>query len=96
MPGVDAAVTCAAYLWIDGREAARREEEEMNSSPAPTGYELRFRSLFHEGRGVAFPCDAAGHVDLDALGPRALATYLYARTVVGRDFACPAVQPVTH
>ena len=61
----------------------------MNSSPTPTGYELRFRSLFQDGRGVAFPCDAAGHVDLDALGPRALATYLYARTVVGRDFALP-------
>ena len=28
-------------------------------------YELRFQSLFHEGRGLAFPCDAAGSVDAD-------------------------------
>ena len=23
----------------------------------PTPYELRYRSLFHYGRGYAFPCD---------------------------------------
>jgi len=54
-------------------------------------YELRFRSLFDEGRGYAFPCDALGHVDIDALGNRARLNYLYARTVVGREFATPAV-----
>ena len=55
-------------------------------------YELRFQSLFQEGRALAFPCDAAGHVDLDALSERARHNYLYARTVVGREFATPAVQ----
>jgi hypothetical protein len=29
----------------------------MNAS---TAFELRFQSLFHEGRGLAFPCDATG------------------------------------
>ena len=62
-------------------------------SVAVTGYELRFQSLFQEGRALAFPCDAAGHVDLDALSERARHNYLYARTVVGREFATPAVQP---
>jgi hypothetical protein len=57
------------------------------------GYELRFRSLFHEGRGYAFPCDRDGHVDMDAMSERSLLSYLYARTVVGRDFAHPAVEP---
>ncbi len=60
---------------------------------APAAYVLRFESLFHPGSGYAFPCDELGHVDLDALGPRALNNYLYARTVVGREFAMPAVHP---
>jgi len=55
-------------------------------------YELRFRSLFDEGRGYAFPCDAGGRVDMDALSDRARNNYFYARTVVGREFATPAVQ----
>jgi hypothetical protein len=58
-----------------------------------TAYELRFESLFHEGRGLAFPCDAAGHVDLDALSDRARLNYFAARTLIGLDFATPAVRP---
>jgi hypothetical protein len=37
----------------------------MNASPT-TPFELRFDSLFKEGRGFAFPCDAKGQV---AVGP---------------------------
>jgi hypothetical protein len=55
-------------------------------------YELCFRSLFNNGRGYAFPCDAAGRVDIDALSSRARQNYLYARTVVGRELLAPAVQ----
>jgi hypothetical protein len=63
-------------------------------SSAPVGkFELRFRSLFNEGRALAFPCDASGQVDLDRLSERARHNYLYARTVIGREFATPAVQP---
>lgn len=58
-----------------------------------TCYELRFRSLFDEGRGYAFPCDAQGHVDLDAMSERARTNYLYARTVIGRELAMPSVLP---
>lgn len=54
-------------------------------------YELRFQSLFNEGRALAFPCDAQGRVDMDALSDRARGNYLYARAVVGREFATPAV-----
>lgn len=57
-----------------------------------TDHELRFRSLFVEGRGFAFPCDARGRVDLDALSPRALANYLFARSMIGREVATPIVQ----
>lgn len=69
----------------------------MNAQPTPsqqaTRYELRFASLFDEGRGLSFPCDAQGHVDLDALSGRARLNYLYARTVIGREFSMPAVRP---
>ena len=59
---------------------------------APLGrFELRFRSLFNEGRALVFPCDAQGHVELDALSDRARENYLYARAVVGREYAVPAV-----
>jgi len=61
---------------------------------AHAGYELRFRSLFNEGRGYAFSCDRNGHVDMDTMSERVRLSYLYARTVVGRDFAQPAVEPV--
>jgi hypothetical protein len=59
---------------------------------AHDAFELRFQSLFHEGRALAFPCDADGRVDLDALSERGRSNYFYARSVVGRDFALPAVQ----
>ena len=57
------------------------------------GYELRFRSLFKPGRGLSFDCDSSGNVDLDALSARARDNYLYARTVIGREFFIPVVQP---
>jgi hypothetical protein len=64
----------------------------MNAhSRQATGFELRYQSLFHEGRALAFPCDATGSVNLDALSERARCNYFYARSVVGRDFAQPAV-----
>ena len=67
----------------------------MNPSPAGPAvqlrYELRFQSIFDPGRAFAFPCDASGHVDLDALSDRARENYLYVRTVIGRDFSVPAV-----
>ena len=57
----------------------------------PSGYELRFMSLWREGRGLSFPCGPDGGVDLDELSERARANYFYARAVVGREFAAPAV-----
>lgn len=58
----------------------------------PNGFQLRFESLFDAGCGYAFPCDSAGHVDMDALGERARTMYFYVRTLVGRDFSPPLVQ----
>ena len=71
----------------------------MKTSPMPLqdglGYELRFQSLFDAGRAYAFPCDAAGHVDMDALSESAKRNYLYARAVIGREFFLPAVRRST-
>lgn len=53
--------------------------------------QLRFESLFHEGRALAFPCDDRGEVALDALSERARRNYFYARAVVGREYAQPRV-----
>lgn len=64
----------------------------MTPSPSLPAYELRFRSLFHEGRGFAFACDDGGHVDLDALGDHERCSYFHARAVVGRELAQPVVQ----
>jgi hypothetical protein len=64
-----------------------------NASNEACGFEVRFLSLFQVGRGFAFPCDPHGHVDLDALSDRARSNYLFARALVGRDFAPPAVCP---
>ncbi len=66
-----------------------------DSTPAArdTAYELRFKSLFDEGRAYSFPCDVKGQVNLDALSERARVNYLYARAVVGREFSVPAVRP---
>jgi hypothetical protein len=57
-------------------------------------FQLRFRSLFHEGRGLAFDCDPDGRIELDRLSDRARQSYLYARALVGRDFAQPEVTAV--
>jgi hypothetical protein len=56
-------------------------------------YVLRFASLFADGRGLAFPCDARGEVDVAALSPSARRNYLSARDAVGRDYGFPAVRP---
>jgi len=54
-------------------------------------FEVRFRSLLWRGLELIFPCDREGHVDLDALSERAKTNYLFARAMVGREYARPAV-----
>ena len=64
----------------------------MNRCPHPIGYEIRFQSLFDASRVLAFPCDEQGRVQMDDLSERTRNNYLYARAVIGREFAAPAVQ----
>jgi hypothetical protein len=58
-------------------------------------FELRFQSLRDSGRVYSFPCDLMGLVNLNQLSDRARNNYLYARAVVGRELAFPAVRPST-
>ncbi len=68
-----------------------------DASTRPSGehaaYQLRFESLFQQGRALAFPCDDHGQVAMDELSERALENYLYARAVVGHEYSLPHVVP---
>jgi hypothetical protein len=66
-----------------------RSADIMNAS----SFEIRFQSLFKEGRALCFPCDEQGLVSMDLLSDRARDNYLYARAVVGREYAYPSVCP---
>jgi hypothetical protein len=62
----------------------------LAQTPATT-HEIRFANLFRDGTALAFPCDCRGCVDIDSLSDRARNNYLFARAMVGRDFAVPVV-----
>ena len=55
-------------------------------------YQLHYSALRDGRRGLDFPCDADGRVDIDALSEAARNDYFYARAVVGRDLDRPCVQ----
>ena len=65
----------------------------MHAATSPCSHYLVFGALFHSVRSLSFPCDAEGHVAMDGLSDRARDNYLYARTVVGRDYTVPVVIP---
>jgi len=63
----------------------------QNHSGSTTDFEIRFASLFEPGRAFAFPCDACGHVDIDSLPAGIKNNYLFARAMVGKNFAAPCI-----
>ena len=62
--------------------------------PTPNLFQLCFRSLVDSARAYAFPCDPQGRVDLDHLTERSRINYLFARAMVGRELAVPAVETI--
>lgn len=56
-------------------------------------YEIRYQPLAEDLSALSFPCDMQGHVDLDELSPLVVENYLFARAMVGRGYALPAVVP---
>ena len=65
----------------------------MATAPAASSsaFEVWFASLFNEGRGLVFPCDEDGHVQIDALSDRGRSNYFFARAMLGREYATPRV-----
>ena len=64
----------------------------VNAAPCMSfSRELRFLPITESVQCLAFPCDAAGRVDLDALGDRERNAYLFARALMGRDYAYTVV-----
>lgn len=55
-------------------------------------FQLCFRPLSRAGAAFTFPCDPQGQVDLDSLSERSRNNYFFARGMVGRDLAAPAVE----
>lgn len=55
-------------------------------------FELWFGSLFAEGRGLSFPCDANGRVEEARLSQRARLNYQRALAVIGREYGMPSVR----
>jgi hypothetical protein len=80
-----------AILQATPLEPGTMTTPQIQIQTQATRYELRFESLFDAGRGLSFPCDAGGSVALDSLSERARNNYIYARAVVGREYATPCV-----
>lgn len=65
----------------------------IDGTPPGLQYEICYRPLSRHGQTLSFPCDAEGHVHLDGLSDEARNSYLFARAVVGHEYAAPAVRP---
>jgi hypothetical protein len=63
----------------------------MKAPQVPASYHAYFASLRDEGKAMLFPCDVAGNVDIDGLSLPARNNYLFARAMMGRQFAYPTV-----
>jgi len=68
-------------------------QTSTSSATLDSAHYLFFGGLFESVRSLSFPCDAVGHVQMDELSDRARDNYLFARTVVGRDYCVPVVVP---
>lgn len=53
--------------------------------------ELRFLPRGRDRRCMTFPCNAAGHVEIDRLSERERTDYLFARALRGRDYSLSIV-----
>ena len=56
-------------------------------------FEIHYARLSDAHEELCFPCDCHGQVELDALSPQAAENYLFARAMVGRDYALPYCVP---
>jgi hypothetical protein len=68
-------------------DAAKRHRSKLVDR---SSYEITYPALFR-GPSLCFPCDERGEVPLDSLSDAARENYLYARAVVGVEYAFPSV-----
>jgi hypothetical protein len=88
-----ATIEISTLMVVGPREdAAPLKLSRHTDSSTPLRSELRFRSLVHRGHGLAFPCTEAGKVAVDQLTDEARVNYMFARAMVGREFASPCVE----
>jgi hypothetical protein len=73
---------------------ARRAMTPCDHPHAKNRAVLRFVARFNGERCLSFPCNAAGHVEMDGLSKDELNDYLFARALRGRDYASPVVERV--
>jgi hypothetical protein len=85
-------VSCLIQSSIFCRPQETTMSHSSSSMQTAAAFEIRFQSLFNQGRALAFPCDSTGMVNLDAMSERARNNYLFARGMIGREYATPFVQ----
>jgi hypothetical protein len=83
---------------VSSRLSRNTDSREKCHPPPARGrasIELRFVHRRNERKSLALPCSAAGRVDLHALDERKRNEYLFARALMGRDYAFPVMGKVT-
>jgi hypothetical protein len=63
---------------------------------ATSNFEVRFNALSQYGAVRRFACDNCGRVDLDSLSSQDKREYLYARAMIGLEYAYPVVVCCAH
>lgn len=88
--------TSCGYIRSRRWELVKLQEQNMEviTRTGEANYELRFQSLHRQGRGWAFPCNVKGNVDVDRLEERVRNNYLFARGLLGREYALARVQAI--
>jgi hypothetical protein len=61
--------------------------------PLEPGFALHFTHLRAPEQSISFPCDGIGMVDLDELSEVQRRHYLYAHTLIGREYGMPVIAP---
>ena len=56
-------------------------------------YLLVFQSVYDVGHRYSFECTKEGVVNLDNLSDKGRNNYYYCKTMVGREFAWPRIEP---
>jgi hypothetical protein len=87
----DGARHAMSSLDFNAQSSSGATGMNTSSQVSDKGFELWFRPLSIAAPALAFACDASGHVDLDSLDRRERLNYLFARTLIGRDFDRPTV-----